>query len=502
MRRWTLILALVGLLGGGLPVQATANGPDDPWVTHGPELPAGNPAVIGYAVVVDPSSSDRVYAGTDKGMFLSTDAAETWEFSSTGLPHKGGDPDGQVVTVFSVAVATNGDVYAGVDQPGESSPASQLFRSVDGGATWAATGLPASGGAGVFDIALDPDDPSVVYVASWGAGVLRSTDFGATFTPAASGLPTFVHAVAYAPETGTVYAGTTFDGVYKSTDGGDSWAPARSGLPTSPGGYYNVYDVDIDASAGPSTVYAATVGGGLYRTVDGGASWHPLAHPDPNVYTVLLDPHHPGTLFAGTGNGAFRSTDSGATWENFSFGLGHPNVMALTADARIAGRLYAGVSGSGIYRYDAPPPDTDGDGVPDGTDNCVSVVNPGQADFDGDGLGDACDPIGTAIAANPAIARVMVDGEGSAVFLTLSATLRAENGVPLPFRTIAFSVNGSTVCSATTDSSGTAACGGALGAVQATLGGLRYTATFPGADPFLPSAAGAPVIHVLGIDLA
>jgi len=36
--------------------------------------------------------------------------------------------------------------------------------------------------------------------------------------------------------------------------------------------------------------------------------------------------------------------------------------------------------------------DTDGDGIPDATDNCPSVWNPSQQDTDGDGLGDACDP--------------------------------------------------------------------------------------------------------------
>jgi Thrombospondin type 3 repeat len=38
-----------------------------------------------------------------------------------------------------------------------------------------------------------------------------------------------------------------------------------------------------------------------------------------------------------------------------------------------------------------PPADADGDGVPDSTDNCVSVANPDQADADADQKGDACD---------------------------------------------------------------------------------------------------------------
>jgi len=41
---------------------------------------------------------------------------------------------------------------------------------------------------------------------------------------------------------------------------------------------------------------------------------------------------------------------------------------------------------------DCPPLGGDGDIVPDDEDNCPDVMNPNQADFDGDGLGDACDP--------------------------------------------------------------------------------------------------------------
>ncbi len=49
-------------------------------------------------------------------------------------------------------------------------------------------------------------------------------------------------------------------------------------------------------------------------------------------------------------------------------------------------KVAAGACGCGT-----PDTDTDGDGVPDCIDNCRTVANPGQADADQDGLGDACE---------------------------------------------------------------------------------------------------------------
>ena len=62
------------------------------------------------------------------------------------------------------------------------------------------------------------------------------------------------------------------------------------------------------------------------------------------------------------------------------------NPAAAQSGVTAIGRVYYNT-----LALKGDPNDTDGDGIPNATDNCPSVANPTQADCDGNGVGDACE---------------------------------------------------------------------------------------------------------------
>src|SRR5206468_3734344 len=142
----------------------------------------------------------------------------------------------------------------------------------------------------------------------------------------------------------TLYAGTYGGGVYKSTSGGAGWSAVNTGLPYYYGRYYfrpYVTALAIDPQT-PTTLYAGTGGSGVFKSTDGGASWSAvntgLPYSGPSytphysyVPALAIDPQTPATLYAGTsGSGVFKSTDGGASWNAVNTGLpNYPYVLTV-----------------------------------------------------------------------------------------------------------------------------------------------------------------------------
>jgi hypothetical protein len=108
------------------------------------------------------------------------------------------------------------------------------------------------------------------------------------------------------------------------------------------------------------------------------------------------------------------------------------DVFVTGAQVQVVFTAPAGANGQDVFLFTGTL-DSDGDGVPDATDNCPNTANPGQTDTDADGSGDACDPdddndgtddIGDncPLVPNPDQADSDGDGVGDACDLTAGST--------------------------------------------------------------------------------
>ena len=177
----------------------------------------------------------------------------------------------------------------------------------------------------ILALAIDPTNPATVY-AGTGRGIFKSTDGGANW--AATGLTDNVNALALDPKTPTtLYAGSK-RALFKSTDGGRSWTAIKT-----VGNDVSVLAIDPN---NPETIYAGIAAdsyglipdSSIFKSTDGGRSWTAIDNgltdsPDSESISALaLDPKTPTTLYAGTsGCGVFKSTDGGANWTAISTGL-------------------------------------------------------------------------------------------------------------------------------------------------------------------------------------
>jgi hypothetical protein len=241
-----------------------------------------------------------------------------------------------------------------------------LFRSTDGGATFALVAGPDQ----VNTIAFDPSDPAAVFAAATTGGVLRSANFGATFTRLAG--PTAEqagpHGVGFVAVGGArrgrsrIYASTE-RGPFRSDDGGNTFVPVNH---TYRGATVN--DLAIDA-AGRLTVAAfhtvvawrAQVAGHS-RSDSFDAFGVRVTTTQPDIFgawngaAVAPSPVDANSaLVAASGNGVFSTADDGATWTKATFTPFEPffgSFVRLAFAPGSATRVYLAPRGSGLFRSD------------------------------------------------------------------------------------------------------------------------------------------------------
>jgi photosystem II stability/assembly factor-like uncharacterized protein len=230
--------------------------------------------------------------------------------------------------------------------------AGQVYRSGDGGATWADAGaaLPLPGWV-VGTLAFDPNRPGRVWAALWGifggGFVVHSDDLGRTWQhPHPVREEEQVYTLAPVPGApGRLFAATR-RGVYRSEDDGASWLLVTAAYPE----IVNVSSLWVDPLA-TQTVLAGTWRR-AYRSDDGGTTWRGVFTgmvEDSEVFSLHSVPWNRGELWASTCGWVYQTLDLGGQWQRFKNGLDERRTPSFAV--LVQGRLLAGTV-AGLYSSD------------------------------------------------------------------------------------------------------------------------------------------------------
>ena len=279
-------------------------------------------------VTIDPLNSQKIWLGTGEnvggrhvgighGIFVSNDGGASWlnsglkesEHISKIIVHPS-DPD-------TLWVAVQGPLWSAGGERG-------LYKTKDGGKTWTNT-LSINQWTGVTDLVIDPNNPDVLYAASW----QRHRNVAAYM------------------------GGGPGSSLYKTTDGGENWFEIDSGLPESKMGKIGLAISPMQ----PNVLYAAVElelrKGAVYKSSDSGGSWTKMSDTvsggtGPHYYQELIaSPHQFDKIFLMNVR-ALVSEDGGKTFFTMNEKNKHSDNHALVFKASDPNYLLFGCDG-GLY---------------------------------------------------------------------------------------------------------------------------------------------------------
>jgi photosystem II stability/assembly factor-like uncharacterized protein len=270
------------------------------------------------------------FGGVGGGVWRSNDAGRTWKpiFDSEGI-----------ASIGAIAVAPSNPqiLYVGTgeaDMRSDISYGNGMYRSADGGKTWAHIGLEDS--RQIARILIDPKDPEKVFVAALG------------------------HA----------YGPNAERGVFYSKDGGKKWKrvlfhdenTGAIDLAFEPGNPKTIFAALLQTRRPPWNIYPPSKGPGtgLYRSKDGGEHWvqlsgHRLPSEGLGRMGIAFAPSNPRRIYLiadAKEGGLYRTDDGGETWQRVSddkriWGRGW-YFCEVSVDSKDADTVY--VPNTGLYR--------------------------------------------------------------------------------------------------------------------------------------------------------
>ena len=327
------------------------------------------------SIAIDPNNSQVIYAGTGElnnsgdsyygcGVLKSTNGGNSWTPLGASVFVRTGARSATISKVLVDRTPGSSIVFA--------ASSFGLYRSTDGGTTWAlvitdpTSGLPITSVAS--DIVQDATDPTIFYAAQGNAGgplvngVYKSVNSGVSWTKLTGVAPTAFPStnvgrinLAVSPAApSTVFAAIedannnvgadgSLLGLYVTTDGGTTWTqrtatPPSATNPLCGTGVQCWYDMVIAVDpVNPLIVYFG--GFSLYRSIDGGNTFTDIGdaiHADQHAFA--FDPTNPATIYAGNDGGIFKAT---------SASTGAPIWTSLNTNLALT-QFYAGVSVSPV----------------------------------------------------------------------------------------------------------------------------------------------------------
>ena len=236
------------------------------------------------------SKNNTLFAGTDCGVFVTSNDGEVWERRANGLTD---------CTPVVALVEFNNNILAGTNNG--------VYLSNDNGLNWNSS----SSGLTNLDVFCFYTNGQDILLSTQG-GVFKSVNGGSSWSSSSIGIPGNSGAVTSFAKLGSSIFATHYLGVFKSNDNGFSWSLTNAGLPQGGGGTYSLGNICT-----VNTTLFVTTNDGLYLSTNNGTSWTQSTSNLPLSFSNL---YYSGTaLYASVyPSGIYKSTNSGSTWTQIS----------------------------------------------------------------------------------------------------------------------------------------------------------------------------------------